>query len=147
MDQLSGALQNHFEVGVGIHAEEIARRLRGSIRKASIHARALPADQLLTDAADAVVSLDFRKDAEKPRTQAILAYGGDVNERPTDYPFCYNGLVMADLSPSPQFEEVKKAYQNIHTKAVDVSSPNLKLSIEHENFLPPWMGCRPRGSF
>jgi beta-galactosidase len=131
----TGAIaKNRFEVGVGIDTEETARRLRGSIRKASIHARALPADQLLTDAADAVVSLDFRKDAEKPRTQAILAYGGDFNERPTDYSFCCNGLVMADLSPSPQFEEVKKAYQNIHTKAVDASSPNLKLSIEHENF-------------
>ena len=42
-----------------------------------------------------MVLLDFTKDAEKPKTQRFLAYGGDFNERPTDYSFCCNGIVMA----------------------------------------------------
>lgn len=125
--------KNEFEVGVGIDTEETSRRLRGSIRKASIHARALTSEELKS-AADPVVVLDFRKDAEKPKSQTFFAYGGDFNERPTDYSFCCNGIVMADLSPSPQFEEVRKAYQNIHTQGVDIGSPNIKLSIHHENF-------------
>ncbi len=125
---------NSFEVGVGIDTEETARRLRGSIRKAAIYSRALTAEELKSDAADSVALLHFVKDAAKPKAQRFLAYGGDFNERPTDYSFCCNGIVMANLSPSPQFDEVKKAYQSIHTKGVDLTSPNVKLSIYNENF-------------
>jgi beta-galactosidase len=42
--------------------------------------------------------------------------------------------VTATLAPSPQFEEVKKAYQNIHTTPVDVSTPNVKIQVQNENF-------------
>lgn len=131
----SGAVAtNDYELAVGIDTEETARRFNGSVRKTAVYARALKADELASGAADAVVSLDFTKDAEKPKTQRFLAYGGDFNDRPTDVSFCCNGIVMSTLTPSPQFEEVKKVYQNIHTTAVDVSSPNLKVSIRNENF-------------
>lgn len=42
-----------------------------------------------------------------------LAYGGDFDDRPTDYNFCGNGIVYADRTPSPKAQEVKKLYQNI----------------------------------
>lgn len=43
----------------------------------------------------------------------FLAYGGDFDDRPTDYNFCGNGIVYADRTVSPKAQEVKKLYQNI----------------------------------
>jgi beta-galactosidase len=64
----------------------------------------------------------------------MLAYGGDFNDRPTDFSFCCNGIFTANLSPSPQFEEVKKNYQNIHTTLVDGATAQVKLRVHNENF-------------
>lgn len=43
----------------------------------------------------------------------FLAYGGDFEDRPTDYNFCGNGIVYADRTISPKVQEVKKLYENI----------------------------------
>lgn len=43
----------------------------------------------------------------------FLAYGGDFDDRPTDYNFCTNGIVYADRIPSPKAQEVKKLYANL----------------------------------
>lgn len=43
----------------------------------------------------------------------FLAYGGDFDDRPTDYNFCGDGIVYADRTISPKAQEVKKLYQNI----------------------------------
>ncbi|MWV46787.1 DUF4981 domain-containing protein [Paenibacillus sp. HJL G12] len=45
--------------------------------------------------------------------QPYLAYGGDFNDRATDYNFCGNGIVYADRKWSPKMQEVKFLYQNI----------------------------------
>ncbi len=45
--------------------------------------------------------------------QEYLAYGGDFDDRPTDYSFCGNGLVFADRTITPKMQEVKYLYQNI----------------------------------
>ncbi len=42
-----------------------------------------------------------------------LAYGGDFEDRPTDYSFCTNGIVTADRQVSPKMQEVKFLYQNV----------------------------------
>ncbi|SDZ45407.1 beta-galactosidase [Evansella caseinilytica] len=42
-----------------------------------------------------------------------LAYGGDFDDRPTDYFFCANGIVTADRQLSPKMQEVKFLYQNV----------------------------------
>lgn len=39
-----------------------------------------------------------------------LAYGGDFEDRPTDYNFCANGLVSADRTESPKMAAVRDAY-------------------------------------
>jgi beta-galactosidase len=121
-------------IGVGLTPDAASRRFQGTIRRAAVYARALPAEQLTTTAEAPDLLLDFISDAQKPRTIDILAYGGDFNDRPTDFSFCNNGIFAADLSPSPQFEEVKKNYQNIHTTLVDGASPQVKLRVHNENF-------------
>ena len=43
-----------------------------------------------------------------------LGYGGDFDERPTDWEFSGNGVVYGgDHAPSPKMQEVKACYQNI----------------------------------
>lgn len=56
-----------------------------------------------------------------PETGArYLAYGGDFGDTPNDGQFVMNGIVFADLEPKPQYYEVKKVYQNVGIKGVDV---------------------------
>lgn len=42
-----------------------------------------------------------------------FAYGGDYDDRATDYEFCGNGLVYADRRISPKAQEVKYLYSNV----------------------------------
>ena len=42
-----------------------------------------------------------------------IAFGGDFNDRPTDYNFCVNGIVFADRTLSPKMKEVKYCYQPV----------------------------------
>ena len=125
---------NTFPLAVSIDTEESARRFNGTVRRAAVYPRALDAADLTFLAADPALLLDFTKDATKPKTQEFYAYGGDFNERPSDVSFCCNGLVLPTLQPSPQLDEVRKIYQNIHTTSVDVSSPTVKLNVHNENF-------------
>lgn len=67
----------------------------------------------------------------------FLAYGGDFDDRPTDYNFCGNGIVYADRKPSPKVQEVKKLYQNIKL-TVDkngVTVKNKNLFIDTSDYL------------
>ena len=50
----------------------------------------------------------INEDGEK-----VLAYGGDFDDRATDYGFCTDGIVYCDRSPSPKMQEVKQLYSNI----------------------------------
>ena len=52
-----------------------------------------------------------------PDGERFLGYGGDFDDRPTDYNFSGNGLVYAaDHSPSPKLQEVKACYQNLEVR-------------------------------
>ncbi|MGL5964390.1 MAG: glycoside hydrolase family 2 TIM barrel-domain containing protein, partial [Fusobacteriaceae bacterium] len=41
-----------------------------------------------------------------------LAFGGDYDDRATDYNFCVNGLVYGDRKPSPKMQEVKGLFSD-----------------------------------
>lgn len=56
-------------------------------------------------------------------------YGGDWGDNPNDGNFCANGLLNADRTPKPAMYEVKKVYQNIKMKPVDLLSG--KFSIKN----------------
>ncbi|GKU25897.1 glycoside hydrolase family 2 TIM barrel-domain containing protein [Clostridium folliculivorans] len=59
----------------------------------------------------------------------FFAYGGDFDDRATDYNFCGDGIVYADRTISPKVQEVKKLYQNLKLYAdkngVKVRNENL----------------------
>lgn len=52
----------------------------------------------------------------------FLAYGGDFDDRPSDYNFSGNGIVYGgDREPSPKMQEVKFNYQNISISFIEGS--------------------------
>ncbi|MHC1708541.1 MAG: glycoside hydrolase family 2 TIM barrel-domain containing protein [Bacteroidales bacterium] len=66
--------------------------------------------------------------------QEFYAYGGDYGPKdvPSDGNFCCNGIVFADRKPHPGYYEVKKVYQSVKFKAVDLKVP--KVVIQNKYF-------------
>ena len=67
--------------------------------------------------------------------EEFLAYGGDFDDRPTDYFFCNNGIVYADRTLSPKMQEVKYLYQNVKLfpdpSGVRIENENLFVDTSH----------------
>lgn len=57
----------------------------------------------------------------------FFAYGGDYDDRPTDWNFCCNGLFQPDRRPSPATRQVKKTYQNIRVRATDPAGGKIEI--------------------
>ncbi len=57
------------------------------------------------------------------------AFGGDYGpkDRPTDYNFCCNGLVSPDRFPHPALWEVKKVYQYVKIRPVDLAAGKIEI--------------------
>ena len=49
----------------------------------------------------------------KDESIKYFGYGGDHGDWPNDGMFCMNGIMLPDLTPKPQYFEVKKVYQNV----------------------------------
>ncbi len=60
-------------------------------------------------------------------------YGGDFEPKGVEHSgaFCLNGIVFPDRSIQPALWEVKKQYQNIHIRALDVASRTFEVYNEH----------------
>lgn len=61
--------------------------------------------------------------------EEFFAYGGDYNHVPVDNDsnFCINGLVQPDRNVNPHIWEVKKVYQNVKIKAVDIAEGKFEI--------------------
>lgn len=66
--------------------------------------------------------------------ETVLTYGGDHDERATDYEFCGNGIVFADRTVSPKAQEVKALYSDVKLapdeKGVTIQNDSLFISTE-----------------
>ncbi len=58
----------------------------------------------------------------------VLVYGGDFDDRQSDYGFCTNGIVYADRTYSPKVSEAKQLYSNIR-----MIIANSVLTVENRN--------------
>ncbi len=71
--------------------------------------------------------------------EEYLSYGGDHDERATDYEFCTNGLVYADRTVSPKAQEVKAWFSNVKlfpdSKGVTVKNENLFITTACYDFV------------
>ena len=65
------------------------------------------------------------------------AYGGDFGKdnKPNDGMFCMNGIMRPDLTPKAQYFEVKKVYQNVGVKAIDMKQGQIE--IYNKNYFEP----------
>ncbi|MBQ8688188.1 MAG: DUF4981 domain-containing protein [Ruminococcus sp.] len=77
-----------------------------------------------------------------------LVYGGDFDDRQSDYGFCTNGIVYADRTYSPKVQEAKQLYSNIRMQIknsvltvenrnlfIDTSSYIFKVTLEKEGVI------------
>ena len=55
------------------------------------------------------------------------AYGGDFGDKPNSGMFCMNGILLPDHSPKPVFHEVKKVYQNVAVKPLDMTRGEIEI--------------------
>ena len=127
---------NRFPLAVALDTEEPSRRFDGSVRHAAVFDHALTQQELAADlpVAGKVLDLDFTADAAKPPARPFFAYGGDFNDRPNQKSFNCNGIVQADLTKSPQFEEMFRLYQDIRVEPLEITGPVLRIQLKNERF-------------
>ena len=72
--------------------------------------------------------------------EEVLAYGGDFNDRPTDYNFCTNGLLYADRTYSPKVQEVKYLYQpyRLYPEEDGITAENRQLFEDGSLYMLCW---------
>jgi beta-galactosidase len=59
-----------------------------------------------------------------------LLYGGDWGDHPNDGNFCANGIISADRELQPEIVEVKKQYQDIKVRPIDLLRGRIEI-INH----------------
>lgn len=69
----------------------------------------------------------------------VLVYGGDFDDRQSDYGFCTNGIVYADRTYSPKVSEAKQLYSNIR-----INIANGVLTVENRNLFIDTSGSKAR---
>lgn len=74
--------------------------------------------------------------AMAPNGQPRLCYGGDWGDRPTDYEFIANGIVMADRRLSPKAQEVRYLFQE-----AEVCPETNGVTIRSRRVFAPIEGC------
>jgi beta-galactosidase len=73
--------------------------------------------------------LEYNDDGE-----AFFAYGGDYDHAPVDNDsnFCINGLVQANRNLNPHIWEVKKVYQYVDIRAVDIMQGEFRITNKYD---------------
>lgn len=72
---------------------------------------------------------------DKTTGEKYLAYGGDFGDKPNDGMFCMNGILFPGHKPKPGYFEVKKVYQNVGVKAVDITKGQIE--VFNKNYFEP----------
>lgn len=76
----------------------------------------------------------INEDGEK-----VLLYGGDFDDRSTDYCFCTDGIIYADRTVSPKVQEVKHLYSNVKitpdSNGITIKNENLFIDTKGYDFV------------
>lgn len=115
-----GAVKGTYDIKYPFHISEYAHSMGNACGNLDDYWEAIESTNFFCGAAiwDWVDQSMYNYD---PKTgKRYLAYGGDFGDTPNDGQFVMNGIVFADLEPKPQYYEVKKVYQHIGVKAVDL---------------------------
>jgi len=135
-EPLSGRIDSSASpVNLGRNSEETGRVASVPMRRALIYARALAPREVRSPAArrpdGLVLDMDLgrvtKKAAPAGRDDRFFAYGGDFGDRPNDGNFCCNGLIAPDRTVHPSLMEVKKVYQDVTVRPVDLKAWRLEV--------------------
>lgn len=80
--------------------------------------------------------------AYTPDGTRYMAYGGDFGDTPNDGMFCMNGIMFGDLTPKPQYAEVKKVQQNVGVTPVDMTKG--QITVFNKNYFTTLDDLSPR---
>ena len=134
---VQGAVQGKYKLKYPFHISEYAHSMGNACGN-------------LIDYWDAIESTNFfmggaiwdwvdqALDKQDPATgKTYWAYGGDFGKdnKPNDGMFCMNGIMRPDLTPKAQYLEVKKVYQNVGVKAIDMKQGQIE--IFNKNYFEP----------
>lgn len=60
------------------------------------------------------------------------AYGGDFGDEPNDGPFCINGVIFPDRTPSPALVELKKVLEPVLIEADDLKAGKVRVTSRRD---------------
>ncbi|QUE51465.1 DUF4981 domain-containing protein [Luteolibacter ambystomatis] len=63
-----------------------------------------------------------------------MVFGGDSGDQPNAGTACASGVISANQTTTPVFEEIKKDFQDIRTALVDGSGSNVKIRLSSDRF-------------
>lgn len=130
---VQGAVQGKYKLKYPFHISEYAHSMGNACGN-------------LIDYWDAIESTNFfmggaiwdwvdqALDKQDPATgKTYWAYGGDFGKdnKPNDGMFCMNGIMRPDFTPKAQYFEVKKVYQNVGVKAIDMKQGQIEIFNKH----------------
>ena len=73
--------------------------------------------------------LETDKDGRK-----YYAYGGDYGDKPNSRNFCINGVIFPDRTLPPKAFEVKRVYQYVDFKPVEVTDKGAKVELHNRHY-------------
>jgi len=126
------AVKGNYDIKYPFHISEYAHSMGNACGNLVDYMEAMESTNFFCGAAiwDWIDQAMYNYD---PKTgERYMAYGGDFGDWPNDGQFVMNGIIFADLTPKPQYYEVKKVYQNIKVEALDIKTG--KISIFNKQY-------------
>ena len=127
IDWVRGAVKGTYKLKYPFHISEYAHSMGNAVGNLIDYWEAIESTNFFMGGAiwDWIDQAMYYYD--KKTGERFLAYGGDFGDKPNDGTFVMNGLIFADMIPKPQYYEVKKVYQNVSVKAVDIQQGKIEL--------------------
>lgn len=122
-----GAVKGNYDIKYPFHISEYAHSMGNACGNLEDYWEAIESTNFFCGGAiwDWVDQSMYNYD---PKTgDKYLAYGGDFGDTPNDGQFVMNGIIFGDLEPKPQYYEVKKVYQHIDVKPIDIQKGTFEL--------------------
>lgn len=135
---MRGAVKGTYNIKYPFHVSEYAHSMGNAVGNLVDYWEAIESTNFFCGAAiwDWVDQALYNYDAQTG--ERYLAYGGDFGDKPNSGMFCMNGILLPGHQPKPQYYEVKKVYQNIGIKAIDIR--NGQIEIFNKHYFTPLVG-------
>lgn len=128
---MRGAVTGTYNIKYPFHVSEYAHSMGNSAGNLIDYWDAIESTNFFCGAAiwDWVDQALYHYDAKTG--DRYLAYGGNFGDKPNSGMFCMNGILLPGHQPKPQYYEVKKVYQNIGVKAIDMKKGRIEVFNKH----------------